>query len=808
VEVTITGIDLEEPDKLLFSHSGIKAEPIIPPPPPPPDPKKPPMPPPPKPPITKFKVTIGSDVPLGIYDIRVVNKWGASNPRAFVVGDLTEVLEKEPNNDVEQSQKIELNSTVSGAINAPTDVDYYTFTGKKGQRVVFSVLASSIDSRSHPALEVYDSKGKLLAANRNYHDSDALTDLTLAEDGDYTIRLFEFTHTQGTPEHFYRLSVTTGPWIDAIHPCVVEPGKETQLTVYGRNLPGGKLDPTALVDDRVLEKVTVTVNVPSDPAAARRLTYSGRLAPSAAALDGFEYRIRAGDLTSNSFLLTFATAPLVLDSDTTRTAATAQEITLPCEIAGRIEKRRDRDWYVFTAKKGDVYNIEVLSERLGSPTLMYFLLRNPETKQDIYESPDNTEPQSFKFFAHTEDPLTYRFTVPADGKYQLLVSSRLADTLAGPRHYYRVRITPDRPDFRLAAVPLSNTRPDSANLHQGGDVAFSVLVWRRDNFAGDITLSAEGLPPGVTCPPQVLGNGVRQTTLVLSAAEGAAPAIAEIKIKGTATINGQPVVQEARYGSVVWPLPQPQQPMPTVSRIDRSLVLAVRDKAPYKVTATLDKPAIVHGDKGTITVKVTRIWPEFKTPLTVQPMVIPPMSDLPANLTLAQVVIQPAQNEVAMPVVINPNVQPGTYNIVLRTFTQFPYNRDPKAPQKPPTMVVQPSTPVTLTVLPKTVGTLALAAPNPTVKVGTPTDLVVKVTRQFNFAGEFKVEVVLPANVKDVTAEPVVIPAGKDEAKLVLKVPADAMPGNRAGLIVRATALVNGNVPTIQETPLAVNVVK
>src|SRR6516165_1186331 len=79
VEVTFAGIDLEEPQALQFSHSGIKAEPIQPPPPPAPDPKKP-MPPAPKPPITKFKVMIAADVPPGNHDVRFVSKYGISNP--------------------------------------------------------------------------------------------------------------------------------------------------------------------------------------------------------------------------------------------------------------------------------------------------------------------------------------------------------------------------------------------------------------------------------------------------------------------------------------------------------------------------------------------------------------------------------------------------------------------------------------------------------------------------------------------------------------------------------------------------------
>ena len=92
VEVTFTGTDLEEPQQLLFSHPAIKAE-AIETPPPPPDPKKPPPNPAPKPTVTKFKVTIPADVPLGLHDVRLVNHWGVSNPRAFVVGDLNEVVE-------------------------------------------------------------------------------------------------------------------------------------------------------------------------------------------------------------------------------------------------------------------------------------------------------------------------------------------------------------------------------------------------------------------------------------------------------------------------------------------------------------------------------------------------------------------------------------------------------------------------------------------------------------------------------------------------------------------------------------------
>jgi hypothetical protein len=804
VEVGFTGVDLEEPQQMVFGHPGIKGEPIQPPPPPPPDPKNPPKEPPPKPPITRFKVTVAAEVPVGFYDARIVNKWGVSNPRTFVVGDQTEVLEKEPNNDVEQAQRVDLNSTISGVISAPTDVDYYMFAAKKGQRVVVSCLASSIDSKGHPAIEVYDSKGRQLAFNRNYRHNDALTDVTVPEDGDYFVRVYEFTHTQGTADHYYRLTVTTAPWIDAIHPPVVEAGKATPVTVYGRNLPGGVPDPKSVIDGRVLEKLTVTVTAPAE----KGLKYTGHLTPPSAALEGFEYRVKNAAGTSNPFLLTFAAAPVVLDNEgASRNVNTPQVIALPCEIAGRIEKKRDRDWYAFTAKKGEVYNIEVLSDRLGAPTYMYFVLKNGETQADIFETPDNPDVLSNKFYYRSEDPAVYRFTVPADGKYLLLVGSRLADTLAGPQHFYRVRITPDQPDYQLVAMPMANTRPDSATLHQAGSQAFTVFALRKDGFNGAIQLSVEGLPPGVTCQPQVLGGNLRQTTLVLSAADGAAPWTGPIKVKGTATLGfaKHKVVREARSANVVWPLAQPQQPTPTISRLDQGLMLAVRDKGPYSLTATVDKAQLVQGDKATIAVKLARILPEVKNPVTVQVIV----AELPPGLTVNnnQPLAIPATDG-SLAVQVAATTQPGTYTVVLKGTTQYPYNKDPKAPQKPPANVVMPSTPVTITVLPKTVATLALSAPNPTAKVGAATELVVKVTRQYGYDGEFKVQLVVPPNVQGVTAADVVIPAGQDEAKLMLAVPATAAPGNRAGLIVRATAMYNGTLPVVHDAPLTVNVVK
>ena len=49
-------------------------------------------------------------------------------------------------------------------------------------------------------------------------------------------------------------------------------------------------------------------------------------------------------------------------------------------MCGRIEKLGDRDWYVIRCKKGDSYNVELFSHRLGAPTMMYIKIRDQAAK--------------------------------------------------------------------------------------------------------------------------------------------------------------------------------------------------------------------------------------------------------------------------------------------------------------------------------------------------------------------------------------------------------------------------------------------
>jgi hypothetical protein len=638
----------------------------------------------------RFKVSLPDNAPLGIHDVRIVTKHGISNPRAFVVGDLPETTEKEPNDDVPQAQSIPLDSTVNGVIANPVDVDYYRFPGKKGQRVVASCLTTSIDSRLHAAIEIYGNN-RLLAANRNYANNDAVADAILPEDGDYLVRVFGFTYTQGGPEYFYRLTVSTAPWIDAIVPGTLEPGKETKVTILGRNLPGGVIDPNERIDGHLLEKLVTTIKAPNAPTTATQF-----LPPAASNLPGFEVRLKNPTGSSNPYWVTMARGPVTLETEPNDRFDKAMAVTLPCEIAGRLDRRADVDWYRFAVKKGQPLLVEVIGDRLGNTFSPRFAVANAKGII-VASSAENPEPSANQFFVRHEDPTPLRFAPVEEADYLVMVSA--ADNSAGPRNGYTLRISPERGDYNVVAMPSSTYGPDSGNVGAAGRYAYTVFVHRTGGFQGDVTIEAKSLPPGVTMTPQILSGSQKQGVVVVSVADNAADWAGAIVLEATATVDGKKETRPVQAATITYSLAQQQNNVPTYSRMDRELVLAIRGKAAYSVIPTKDKIAVMVGEKITVAATMKPLAPDFKGTVTVS--VVGPL-----GLTLAPTTL-PADKETTLTFDIKGNgadkIVPGKYTIVLRGETQPVDKKNNNGNKKPggPPNIVEHSVPIELEILPK-----------------------------------------------------------------------------------------------------------
>jgi hypothetical protein len=133
------------------------------------------------------------------------------------------------------------------------------------------------------------------------------------------------------------------------------------------------------------------------------------------------------------------------------------------------------------------------------------------------------------------------FTAPADGTYL----ARIGDVrgFGGETFSYALTIRRPQPGFTVA-VGGKDAKPGPGS---GKEVSFTVT--RRDGFEGPVTVEVADLPPGFTSSaPTTIEEGQRQA-LVTVRAEADAPmvpegAAARVRVRATAEIGGQAVVQE------------------------------------------------------------------------------------------------------------------------------------------------------------------------------------------------------------------------------------------------------------------------
>lgn len=168
------------------------------------------------------ELSIASDAPIGMREIRVVGKHGASTAWPFEVSQTADILETESNNTPETATIIELPSLINGLINPGGDEDYYVFEGAKEQRCVFSVNAYRLNNISqqffNPTLSLFDAKGVELARSNGFYSLDPLLDITLPADAFYVLRIRDLLH-RGNPDSVYRLTGGVLPYNTYLFPA-------------------------------------------------------------------------------------------------------------------------------------------------------------------------------------------------------------------------------------------------------------------------------------------------------------------------------------------------------------------------------------------------------------------------------------------------------------------------------------------------------------------------------------------------------------------------------------------------------------
>ncbi|WP_437223145.1 serine protease [Planctomicrobium sp. SH661] len=505
----------------------------------------------------RFVVTIAADAPAGICDARVKSDLGVSTARAFTIGHVPEVVTSTPNTTLETALALPANSVCNATTSAKA-VDYYTFTSTKGTRTIIECAARTIDSKLVPVVIVADAQGRDLQVNR----LTGLIDFVAPADGTFVVKIHDLTF-RGGASHFYRLALTT-------------------------------LGPT-------------------DPIANH---------PATLAVNSFSRPIE--DLA--------ALLPTP-DTEPNNKQSQAQKITLPCVVGGTFFPAADVDTFEFTAKKSETWWIEVVSERLGLATNPFVLVQrvikdgDREVLADVAEFSDIPHAIGTSSNGYSYDGPPYqtgstdvlgKLVIPEDGTYRLQLRDLYGGTRSDPQSAYQLMIRHARPDFSIVAWAMHTTLRNGDRsalskpiaLRPGATIAFDVAVIRKDDFAGEIRVSLEDLPAGISAAGLTIPAGKNAGTLLISAKEDAAPCHGIARFVGQAEING---VQETRLGkmaSMSWPVGDAWGEIP-VQRLlaDIPVSIGQAELAPLTITPAEDKVwTVAAGEKLTIPLKLT--WRE------------------------------------------------------------------------------------------------------------------------------------------------------------------------------------------------------
>lgn len=424
----------------------------------------------------KLKITIPPDAEPGVCWLRLFNQDGASAAKAFAIGTLPDIVEKEPNNELRQANELKTSSVVNGVLSKSGEVDTFAITVKKGQTLVASMQANqTFGSPMDGVLQIVSARGFVLEQNDDDHGFDPQVTYTAKKDETVYLRTFAFPATpnssirlSGGKEYIYRLTVTTGPFLDHPMPLAMTRSASSEFRLHGWNIPA--------------KQSSVSVSPPE-----------------------------ADDLTihreplANTGTVRVVPFASVLEREP-NDAGQPQSIALPTVVSGYIDKERDVDVFEFTAKKGQRLRFVAEARALGSP--LDPVLQLTDAKGALVERAETR--------SSTAIDETLSTTIKSDGTYRLEI--RDLHRRGGWRYFYRLTMQAEPLLASLSAAA------DAFVLKAKKPLTIPLTYEGRLRLADDVKISVDGLPKTVTVKTGKLGRKRRSRTIevVLTAKPGAA----------------------------------------------------------------------------------------------------------------------------------------------------------------------------------------------------------------------------------------------------------------------------------------------
>lgn len=438
----------------------------------------------------QIQVTIPADLAADRVWIRLYDAEGASPALPFLLSNLVEFREKEPNNRLGKAQPLQggtkpppqdakkdgdaagkkggrpgSHGVANGILQSSGDVDGFAVFVEAGSTLVADMAANArLNSPVDAALQVVNSDGFVVAENHDGVGIDPRLAFTATKTGTYIVRVFGFPSKpnssitySGAATYVYRLTITTGPFIANAARVSVAAGTKS-VPVYGWNIPEGTEVPVSGETKSLREVESVF---------AKQIPAS-----SIGFVQGREFAGRAR----------IRRVPFKTMGVARPAGGPGAALAPPVAVTGCLDTPNQFTRHVFQLKKGTTYSLSAESSTFELPVVPMMRIMAPDGSRAAQSSDPGTGKETH-----------LRFSPKVDGPHEVQVFDRYRHH--GPGHFYQVTIVPEETDYELSVSA------DMLVVTPKKPLEVEVVVTRRNGPGGKlgpITIAVEGLPKGLT----------------------------------------------------------------------------------------------------------------------------------------------------------------------------------------------------------------------------------------------------------------------------------------------------------------------
>ena len=438
----------------------------------------------------QIQVTIPADLAADRVWIRLYDAEGASPALPFLLSNLAEFREKEPNNRLGKAQPLPgatkggdapdksqkgsrpgSHGVANGILQSAGDVDGFAVYVKAGSTLVADMAANTrLNSPVDSVLQVVTPDGFVVAENHDGVGIDPRLAFTPTKTGTYLVRVFGFPSKpnssitySGAATYVYRLTITTGPFIANAARVSVAVGTKS-VPIFGWNIPEGTEVPVRGEAESLREVESV---------------FSKQI-PAASGIGFVQGREFAGRARIRT--VPFKTVGVVRPGGGPGVA-----LAPPVAVTGCLDTHNQITRHVFQLKKGTAYSLSAESSTFELPVVPLMRIMAPDGSRAAQSSDPGTGKETH-----------LRFSPKVDGPHEVQVFDRYRHH--GPGHFYQVTIVPEETDFELSISA------DMLVVTPKKPLEVDVVVTRRNSAGGKlgpITIAVDGLPKGMTSAPVV-----------------------------------------------------------------------------------------------------------------------------------------------------------------------------------------------------------------------------------------------------------------------------------------------------------------